>query len=124
MTNPDIPKSEQVMTFTHLGYDCTVLMGLASINGYVELPEGHPWLDLENLDFVNVHGGVTYRKGRVVGFDTSHICDGYHQESEVYKYLAERGGRVPNGRVWSWEEVIEETKYLAWLANGAEKETL
>ena len=126
MTNPDIPKSEQVMTFTHLGYDCTVLMGPFTINGYIELPEGHPWLQyesLEDVDFINVNGGVTYYQGRVIGFDTNHSVDSYHPDSEMYAYITGRGGRIPDGYVWSWEEVVSETKYLAWLANGAEKET-
>src|SRR5699024_8753954 len=73
MIHPDIPKSEQVMAFTHLGYDCTVLMVPFTINGYIVLPEGHPWLQhdsLEDVDFIDVHGGVTYHRGRVIGFDT------------------------------------------------------
>lgn len=126
MTNPDIPKSEQVMTFTHLGYDCTVLMGPFTINGYIALPEGHPWLqhdNLEDVDFINVHGGITYRQGRVIGFDTNHYSDGYHPESEIYRLKAAHGRIIPSGHVWSWEEVTEETKRLAKQAREAEKET-
>lgn len=121
-----MPESDQVKEFTHLGYDCTVLMGPFTINGYIELPEGHPWLQhdsLEGVDFINVHGGITYHRGRVIGFDTNHSCDGYHPESEIYRLKVAHGGLVPRGHVWSWEEVTEETKRLAEQAREAEKDT-
>lgn len=122
MIHPDIPKSEQVMAFTHLGCDCTVLMGPFTINGYIVLPEGHPWLQhesLEGVDFIDVHGGITYHQGRVIGFDTNHSGDGHHPDSAGYQCAIEHGLNIPRGIPWSWEEVAEETERLAEQAREA-----
>ncbi|MHB2252904.1 hypothetical protein [Corynebacterium aurimucosum] len=106
--------------FTHQGINCMVQMGPFSINGYIELPDNHPWLDeaedLQFFDGVDVHGGLTYHKGRVIGFDTNHAGDEPHPSSE-FGYLT-RGistlsmfGEIP--RSWTWEEVEAETRRLA-----------
>lgn len=66
--------------FTHRGISCMTQMGPFTINGYVELPENHPWLDKGDLqDFfdVDVHGGISFHEGRVIGFDTNHLGDGH-----------------------------------------------
>lgn len=42
-------------------------------NGYMSLPDGHPWLNIKDEADIpwDVHGGCTYRKGNVIGFDTA-----------------------------------------------------
>lgn len=47
-----------------------------AVNGYVRVPEGHPWhdLDYDQID-VEAPGGLTYAKGCWIGFDTLHIHD-------------------------------------------------
>lgn len=76
----------QIRPFCDIVY--SVLLPVAMFgwgNGYVGIPEGHPWygkhyLDLEDVD---VHGGITYSEigtyeGRnywVIGFDTGHYSD-------------------------------------------------
>lgn len=55
------------------------------MNGYVELPEGHPFRDLEDYELdnkVHVHGGVTFTgylnedsDRYYIGFDTMHAGD-------------------------------------------------
>lgn len=47
-----------------------------AVNGYVQIPEGHPWsgLDYDDID-VRVHGGLTYADHGWIGFDTLHYGD-------------------------------------------------
>jgi hypothetical protein len=91
-----------------------------TINGYIVLPDGHPWLhypdSLEVHPDIDVHGGITYHEGSTIGFDTGHIGDGQHPDAPH---------RYPSrfiGHVWSWNEVEEETRRLATQAKNAEKE--
>lgn len=103
--------------FTHEGIECYATMSAFSINGYLQLPEGHPWLDydgsLENRPDIDVHGGITYHAGRVIGFDTNHIGDAWHPQSDAMKRNPFYAGISLQGRVWKEPEVIEETKRLA-----------
>lgn len=47
-------------------------------NGYVEIPENHPWHGIGNGKFevldslAQAHGGITYNYDDVWGFDTAH----------------------------------------------------
>lgn len=95
-------------------------LGPFTINGYIELPENHPWFDeeedLQYFTGVDVHGGITYHEGRVIGFDTNHLGDGQHPEAE----LAYQGGEISTlgmygemPHIWTWEEVEAETRHLA-----------
>lgn len=116
MTNPfDCIADSTARYFTHQGINCMTQMGPFTINGYVELPENHPWLKEGNLQEFNgaeVHGGITYREGRVIGFDTNHYGDGHHPDAELaYQMSVTISGENPH--VWTWEEVEEETRKLA-----------
>ena len=53
--------------------------------GYVRLPKGSPLLDLDIND-LNVHGGVTWCRGDVVGFDCYHSFDASPSRPEVGEY--------------------------------------
>ena len=112
MTNPfDCIANDTARYFTHRGINCMTKMGPYSINGYIELPENHPWLDfpdtLEVHPDIEVHGGITYHTGRVIGFDTSHLGDGQHPDAP-HAYPSHF-----TGHTWAWEEVEAETRKLA-----------
>ena len=91
-------------------------MGPFTINGYIELPENHPWLNspdtIEVHPDIEVHGGITYHEGRIIGFDTNHYLDGHHPEAQhANPKIAFFHGE--HGHTWTWEEVEEETRHLA-----------
>lgn len=53
-----------------------------AVNGYVRLPDGHPWRELNDIQFddqpdVDVNGGITYGVDDEgwIGFDTPHAGD-------------------------------------------------
>lgn len=96
-----------------------------AVNGYVQLPFSHPLFekffdpDFEYMDQLNVkaHGGVTYFRDGIIGFDTLHYADLWTDEA-----LAEVGGkndeRFPpiihsDCFYWTKDLVIEETKRFA-----------
>ncbi|AWB84808.1 hypothetical protein [Corynebacterium liangguodongii] len=98
-----------------------ICMGPFSINGYLQLPPGHPWIgsDLERDHDIKVHGGITYRAGRVIGFDTAHAGDGYHPDAPISK-AKKLVTFLMSGHVWELEEVREELFRLAVQAHAAE----
>ncbi|GAA1471086.1 hypothetical protein GCM10009604_04100 [Corynebacterium aurimucosum] len=112
MTNPfSCIANDTARYFTHQGISCMTQLGPFTINGYIELPENHPWLDfpdtLEVHPDIEVHGGITYHEGRVIGFDTNHLGDGQHPDAP---------NAYPShftGHTWTWEEVEAETRKLA-----------
>ena len=127
MNHPfDCIANDTARYFTHRGINCMTQLGPFTINGYIELPDNHPWLDeeedLQFFDGVEVHGGITYHEGRVIGFDTNHFRDGQHPDAE----LAYQGGEISTlgmygetPHIWTWEEVEEETRRLADQAKDA-----
>ncbi len=76
-----------VEQWQHAGVDCGITRApLVGFNGYVRVPDGHPWRvrfckgydDDDGLDAVaEVHGGITYDGDGAgwIGFDTLHMCD-------------------------------------------------
>ena len=102
------------------GLTVRVVQGFEAVNGYVKLPEGHPWLEIEeDWDIPsNVHGGITFRDNEGwIGFDTNHGWD-------VWPDLLERP--VPSWKTiggntifWSAEMFMEEMERFAAEAAGA-----
>lgn len=41
-------------------------------NGYIRLPHGHPWLEVEYIENSVPWGEITYKSGNWIGFDTMH----------------------------------------------------
>lgn len=105
------------------GIEWRAYMGPMSINGYVKLPEGHPWNDKvlagDDSELVDVHGGITYQSDTVIGFDTVHCYDAPHPDSpNFFPMQAFKGGHV-----WNVSEVQEEAIHLAdQVAHTARKE--
>jgi len=76
-----------------------------AVNGYVRIPDGHPWsgLDYDAID-VRVHGGLTFARDGWIGFDTLHAGD----------YWPGMPDWVRNGGLeWDQAMVEEEAKSLA-----------
>ena len=117
MTNPfDCIANGTARYFTHRGINCMTQLGPFTINGYIELPENHPWFDeeedLQFFDGVEVHGGITYHEGRIIGFDTTHLGDGQHPEAQ-FANMGAPVFREEHVHIWTWEEVEAETRRLA-----------
>lgn len=64
-------------------------------NGYVLIPEGHPWHGTQAHDFgfdggpvsyVEVHGGITFNQNNIWGFDTGHYMDGVGEQYRWNQY--------------------------------------
>lgn len=124
-------------------FGLVVLTPLGFRNGYVRVPEDHPWYgrDYDLIDDqVEVHGGLTFAgelspdtyaarggsldgipDGWYVGFDCAHAWDA--PEPEVYRRalgpaydrLESSLGRAPwgTGHVWTTVEVAAEVERLA-----------
>lgn len=95
--------------------------GYLSINGYVEVPKG---LVVDDED-VDVHGGITYRTGQIIGFDTSHAGDYCPEIMDIQVAQGLCPARHRDAlrdaatRVWTHKTVKAEVKNLAgqvsWL---------
>lgn len=97
------------------------------VNGYVQLPEGHPWLDGEKYEDdwnipAEVHGGITFRDrdNRWVGFDTAHGGDHWPQFGPASDWVL----RFYNEDLHQWtpEELVAEVDSLAEQAAVAGRE--
>ena len=89
-------------------------------HGYVELPDGHPYCDIPDNEFgfnddrmndIQVHGGITYNKDNIWGFDIGHSGD-------YTPWLASDNDSLPavlfvQGHRWTLDEVRAETLDLA-----------
>lgn len=79
-----------------------------AINGYVRIPQGHPWFGLgyDAID-ADVHGGLTYSGGNEgwIGFDTLHSGD-------IWPGLPS-SLRFGPAKHWTPELVAEEARRLA-----------
>ena len=96
------------------GLKCAVLLmpRMGHMNGYVQLPEGHPYRgkDYDDID-ATVHGGLTYADDEGwVGFDTAHSGDIW-PGSEMARFLDIPGD--PYRREWTQRMVEVETENLA-----------
>jgi len=101
---------EDLQKFESSGYQCIVLRGpVGSLNGYVELPLGHPSFGKHYDDVdVEVHGGLTYGShtnpdtgekdlGFWLGFDTAHAGDITPKTSSLLRAFSEAFEPRPGG---------------------------
>ncbi|KAA8828143.1 hypothetical protein [Bifidobacterium myosotis] len=99
-------------------------------NGYVNLPEGHPWRRLEDWQIpADVHGGITYGPDPDgwIGFDmmTAHdsvvTLDGHDLDDDLKLFCIEHGLPEPRIERRTFEDVYKETLRLAHEAAEAMK---
>lgn len=117
---PDLSEFTELDSGTTDGIRWHVMMTWWSINGYVELPDGHPWLTYDDLWEIpaEVHGRITYTRGRIIGFDTNHVnVDSPHKDAPGYGSLSQWD--IGDGHMWTQEEVTEEVQNLARQAARA-----
>lgn len=111
---------------THHGIDWQVHQGPLSITGYVRLPNGHPWIG-EDLLFgkfnIDVHGGISFHRGRTVGFDCNHYMDIPHPDSPRAAAYMEGWTPELGAHLWTLPEVVTEVKHLAKQAAHAMEAT-
>lgn len=105
------------------------LTGVRNPNGYVRLPDGHPWNRKDPFDIdVDVHGGITY--GPVngwIGFDTVHWDDDMGpldpmNHYDHFEYLSPYIGTAPSLNHWNEDSVRDEVKHLITQAVYYEQE--
>lgn len=102
---------------------CRVDRGrLGQLNGYVEIPAGHPWYAVTDIWVSGVHGGLTFaefagfepEQGWWVGFDCGHFQDvipGLIDVVDLQMHVEQH--------YWTFEEVSAETVRLAEQAISA-----
>jgi hypothetical protein len=85
-------------------------------NGYVKLPENHPWSGMGYFDIdVHVHGGLTFSDGGWIGFDTGHAYDIWEGKDIIESSLPSRYTDVdsPYAIDWNMEMLVAEVENLA-----------
>lgn len=141
----DVPwwKTEPPLrVWQHEGVYCALGAGYAAVNGYVLLPDGHPWreLDLCGEDWERgpeVHGGITFGPDDTgwIGFDTAHAWDYWTEEElcragldgadlaravqfqdQLYHYAPPDD---PDNRHWTAKQLIAEVEHLARQVRAA-----
>lgn len=100
-----------------------------AVNGYVQLPEGHPWREAADIQHgnpdIDVHGGITYGvdENGWIGFDTLHAFDRWPGEAEYWRRRGQPGLAHPeneaHAKYWMPELVADEARKLARLAAAA-----
>ena len=97
------------------GYPWAIMKGrIQGENGYIRLPVGHPWLELDddNLDTKVWGGDAILYENRWLGFDTNH-------EGDVWPGTLEDRLGYPVKRLWSRNEMHRELYDLTLRASAA-----
>lgn len=83
-------KGYKICALPHGMYKSDILSEMSgSANGYIEIPEFEKLAD-NGIPEGNIHGGWTFRKNAVFGFDTLHFYSvTYMDESWVLNHLKE-----------------------------------
>ena len=119
--------------FKHNGIECVIKRALfpkkyvdiygydvagGHLCGYCKLPKNHPWgecKDIWNLE-INVHGGITYEKNKIIGFDAAHFTDLVPYHRFIIEEMRKKNIKCPiifNGVYRNMEYMKEECKKLA-----------
>lgn len=107
------PKMTPLRDGVYRGLRWAVVAGpVLGVNGYVQLPSGHPWQRLSYDEMpAEVHGGLTFQSGRWIGFDTAHAGDVWDAEHDKHG-MSDRYGDPAWSRRWTVSDVIAETHRL------------
>ena len=96
---------------------------LYGVNGYMQIPEGHPWSDLSYQeidaeegvkDEPEVDGGaweLTFKNGAWIGFDTQHAWDSWPDMSFPWR----PDGTEPYDTQWTTELVAVNARRWCYL---------
>lgn len=71
----DFPiKTEVKSSATYKGIPCVTALAPinGASNGYIRLPSGHPWLEVDYIENSVPWGEITFKRGNWIGFDTMH----------------------------------------------------
>lgn len=79
-----------------------------AVNGYVRLPSGHPWLEMEYIENSVPWGEITYTSGNWIGFDSLH--SGQYWPSDE-----------PFNRRWDHDTVMTEEMVIGWTKQLAQE---
>lgn len=79
-----------------------------AVNGYIRLPDGHPWFEIEYIENGIPWGEITFGRGNWIGFDSLHSGQ-YWPDS--------RYGPMAHDTLMTDGMVIEWTKQLALEAH-------
>lgn len=124
----DRPDSRMILLThgTESGIDwCVCAAPMPGANGYVRIPEGHPWAGLD-YDYIpaTAPGGLTFDRNGWIGFDTMHLGDVWDEEAieeleslgatwaDSYR-VPERLRRLDRDVFWTLHGVVEYAKDLA-----------
>lgn len=124
-----------VRRFERFGFDCAIVRApFGQLNGYIRIPEDHPWRGLDWADVpATVHGGITFADeaedlgpGYWLGFDTLHAGDSvaFDNMDPAYKEAIASssfafGLHRLGGRVWEVDDVEAEVEDLALQARDS-----
>jgi hypothetical protein len=86
--------------------------------GYLTLPEDHPWTQAESYNDIDaeVHGGLTFKKDNIIGFDCGHYGDIMPRLIAMSSFPALNDATYRN-----WEYVERELHSLGDQAQAAYK---
>lgn len=121
-TIPAPPKMTALDGGVHDGLTWAVVRAplYGAVNGYVKLPEDHPWFGMgydeihESDPHLNVHGGLTFASDGWIGFDTLHDGD-WWPDGDQPDYSRHRHDDWCTH--WTQAMVVAETKRLAERAS-------
>lgn len=115
MTVPeDFPiNTDQVASGDYKGFPWVAARAplYGAVNGYVRLPDGHPWLAVEENYYIENSipwGEITFKQGNWIGFDTLH--SGQHWPSEDI-----------HNRRWDHDTVMTEAMVIGWAEQLAQE---
>lgn len=80
-----------------------------AVNGYVRLPDGHPWLEVDDLWDIKTSvpwGEITYSSGNWIGFDTLHAGQFWPGQAEYGSRRYHDDTLMTPEMVYGWCELL------------------
>lgn len=91
-----------------------------AVNGYVRLPDGHPWLEVkETWEIQNSipWGEITYGKGSWIGFDSIHAGQYWPGEERFGNRMSDHDTLMTEDMVVGWTKQLAQEAH-DFVANG------
>jgi hypothetical protein len=86
-----------------------------AVNGYIRLPDGHPWLEMNYIENDVPWGEITYTRGNWIGFDSLHSGQVWPEQIESSNYYRTYASQ---DQIMTDEMVIAWTQQLAHEAKN------